>query len=317
MPGPKTNEREGTRAVLRYVGVSPYKLRQVIDAIRGKPVEEAADLLRFVERDAAIIVDKLLHSAVANAATNDHLDPEELFVSACYVDEGPTAKRWRPRARGRATRIRKRSSHITIIVSRLPEERLSRLQARRRAENLAMRARRVEATRRARPGAEEAQNRRERRHPETIAAAEETPVSEERPETEGTTSAEQALLSEVADEEAAEADEAHEGQAESEAPTAPEAGGTSPTTAAAEAVTDEAQAAEQPEPEVEASPAEEPDAEAASGAQDSAVEAEDSTAGQHGELAQEPGTDEPGTDEPGAIEPGSKREGHLSRWARR
>ena len=124
MPGPKTNEREGTRAVLRYVGVSPYKLRQVIDAIRGKPVEEAADLLRFVERDAAIIVDKLLHSAVANAANNDHLDPEELFVSACYVDEGPTAKRWRPRARGRATRIRKRSSHITIIVSRLPEERL-------------------------------------------------------------------------------------------------------------------------------------------------------------------------------------------------
>ena len=77
--------------------------------------------------------------------------------------------------------------------------------------------------------------------------------------------------------------------------------GTSPTTAAAEAVTEEAKAAEQPEPEVEASPAEEPDAEAASGAQDSAVEAEDSTAGQHGELAQEPGTDEPGTDEPGAT----------------
>ncbi len=309
MPGPKTNEREGTRAVLRYVGVSPYKLRQVIDAIRGKPVEEAADLLRFVERDAAIIVDKLLHSAVANAATNDHLDPEELFVSACYVDEGPTAKRWRPRARGRATRIRKRSSHITIIVSRLPEERLSRLQARRRAENLAMRARRVEATRRARPGAEEAQNRRERRHPETIAAAEETPVSEEGPETEGTTAAEQALLSE----EAAEADEVHEGQAESEAAIAPEAGGTTPTTAAAEAVTEEAKAAEQPEPEVEASPAEEPDAEAASGAQDSAVEAEDSTAGQHGEIAQEPGTDEPGTDEPGTSAPGTSAPGTIEK----
>ena len=88
MPGPKTNEREGTRAVLRYVRVSPYKLRQVVDAIRGKPVEEAADLLRFVERDAAIIVDKLLRSAVANASNNDHLDPEELYVSACYVDEG-------------------------------------------------------------------------------------------------------------------------------------------------------------------------------------------------------------------------------------
>ena len=89
-------------------------------------------------------------------SNNDQLDPEELYVSACYVDEGPTAKRWRPRARGRATRIRKRSSHITVIVSRLPEERLARLQARRRAENLAMRARRVEATRRARTEGAEA-----------------------------------------------------------------------------------------------------------------------------------------------------------------
>jgi large subunit ribosomal protein L22 len=208
MPGPKTNEREGTRAVLRYVRVSPYKLRQVIDAIRGKPVEEAADLLRFVERDAAIIVDKLLRSAVANASNNDHLDPEELYVSACYVDEGPTAKRWRPRARGRATRIRKRSSHVTVIVNRLPEERLARLQARRRAENLAMRQRRVEATRRARiEGAEGAQNRRERRHPETIPAAEEEPTTEEaletEPETGETTSAEEALVGEVASEEAA------------------------------------------------------------------------------------------------------------------
>jgi large subunit ribosomal protein L22 len=290
MPGPKTNEREGTRAVLRYVRVSPYKLRQVIDAIRGKPVEEAADLLRFVERDAAIIVDKLLHSAVANAATNDHLDPEELFVSACYVDEGPTAKRWRPRARGRATRIRKRSSHITIIVSRLPEERLSRLQARRRAENLAMRARRVEATRRARPGAAEAQNRRERRHPETIAADEETPVSEAGPETEETTSAEQALVSEVADEEATDADEAHEGEAESEAAIAPEAGATTPTTSAGEAVTEEAKVAEQPEPEVEASHAEEP-------ATDELATDEPAT--------DEPGTDEPGTDEPATDEPGT------------
>jgi large subunit ribosomal protein L22 len=170
MPGPKTNEREGTRAVLRHVRVSPYKLREVIDAIRGRPVHEAADLLRFVERDAAQIVEKLLNSAVANASNNDGLDAEELFVSACYVDEGPTAKRWRPRARGRAGRIRKRSSHVTVIVSRLPEERLARLQARRRAENLAMRARRVEATRRARAETTEGASRRERRHPETVAA---------------------------------------------------------------------------------------------------------------------------------------------------
>jgi large subunit ribosomal protein L22 len=113
----------------------------------------------------------LLQSAVANASNNDGLDPDELFVSACYVDEGPTAKRWRPRARGRATRIRKRSSHITIIVSRMPDNQLARLQARRRQENLTMRARRVEATRRARTeGTEGAEgtSRRERRHPETI-----------------------------------------------------------------------------------------------------------------------------------------------------
>ena len=98
-------------------------------------------------------------------SNNDGLDPDELYVSACYVDEGPTAKRWRPRARGRAARIRKRSCHVTVIVSRLPEERLARLQARRQAENLAMRARRVEATRRARAETTEGASRSERRHP--------------------------------------------------------------------------------------------------------------------------------------------------------
>ena len=76
---------------------------------------------------SAIAVGKVLRSAVANAENNDELDPEELFVSACFADEGTTIKRWRPRARGRATRIRKRTSHITVIVSRLPEEQLARL----------------------------------------------------------------------------------------------------------------------------------------------------------------------------------------------
>jgi large subunit ribosomal protein L22 len=173
MPGPKTNEREGTRAVLRHAHMSAYKVREVLDAIRDKPVHEAADLLRFIERDAGAVVGKLLHSAVANATNNDGLDAEELYVSACYADEGPTAKRWRPRARGRATRIRKRSSHITVIVSRLPEAQLARLQARRRAENLAMRARRVEATRRARTESAEGASRRQRRHPEAAPAPEE------------------------------------------------------------------------------------------------------------------------------------------------
>ena len=125
MPGLKTNEREGTRAVLRHARVSPYKVREVLDLVRGKPVHEAEDILRFSERDAAFMVGKVLHSAVANAENNDELDPEELFVSACFADEGTTIKRWRPRARGRATRIRKRTCHITVIVSRMPEQQLA------------------------------------------------------------------------------------------------------------------------------------------------------------------------------------------------
>src|SRR5215469_1738976 len=149
MPGLKTNEREGTRAVLRHARLSPYKVREVLDLVRGKPVHEAEDILRFSERDAALVVGKVLHSAVANAENNDELEPEELFVSACFADEGTTIKRWRPRARGRATRIRKRTSHITVIVSRLPDVELQRLQAHRRAEQLAQRARRVAGARRA------------------------------------------------------------------------------------------------------------------------------------------------------------------------
>jgi large subunit ribosomal protein L22 len=181
MPGAKTNEREGTRAVLRYFGTSAFKAREVIDLVRGMPVNEAADLLRNLQRGPAVAVYKLLQSAVANASNNGHLDPEELYVSACYADEGPTAKRWRPRARGRATRVRKRSCHVTIIVSRLPEHELAKLRARRRAENLAMRARRVEATRRARAEAATGATRRERRHPEAYPQPPEEVVAEEAP----------------------------------------------------------------------------------------------------------------------------------------
>ncbi len=117
----KTNERPGTRAQVRYVRVSAYKAREVLDLIRGKHVADADEILQFVERDIAIIIRKALASAVANATNNDGQDPEALFVSACYADEGPTLKRWRPRARGRATRIRKRTCHITVIVSRPTE----------------------------------------------------------------------------------------------------------------------------------------------------------------------------------------------------
>src|SRR5437764_4317778 len=111
--------------------MSAYKVREVLDLIRDKEVQVADEILQFAERDAAIVIRKALHSAMANAENNDQIEATELYVSACYADEGPTLKRWRPRARGRATRIRKRTCHITIIVSRLSEEQLER---RRRAE---------------------------------------------------------------------------------------------------------------------------------------------------------------------------------------
>jgi large subunit ribosomal protein L22 len=129
MTATKTNERPGTRAQVRYVRTSAYKAREVLDLVRGLPVAQAADVLRFTERGAAQPISKLLASAVANAEHNDEQDASELFVSACYADEGPTLKRWRPRARGRATRIRKRTCHITIIVSRMSPDQLERHRA--------------------------------------------------------------------------------------------------------------------------------------------------------------------------------------------
>ena len=147
VPGVKTNEREGTRAVLRHSRMSAYKVRQVLDLIRGQDVDRAAEILDLGDREAAVVVGKLLASAVANAVHNDGLDAEELYVSACYADEGSTLKRWRPRARGRATRIRKRTSHITVIVSRLPEDRIARRRAK-QAANTSQRSRRVAGSRR-------------------------------------------------------------------------------------------------------------------------------------------------------------------------
>ncbi len=147
MTATKTNERPGTRAVHRYSGMSASKARQVLDLIRGEDVQRAAEILTGTEREAAEIIGKVLTSAVANAAHNDQQNPEELFVSACYADEGTTMKRWRPRARGRATRIRKRTCHITIIVSRLPADQLE-LRRRRMEAVSANRSRRVDASRR-------------------------------------------------------------------------------------------------------------------------------------------------------------------------
>ena len=105
------------RAVARYVRVSPRKARIVIDQIRGKSVEQAREILRFTNRGIAETVEKTLNSAVANAEHNNHLRAETLVVKRAYADEGPTLKRIRPRAKGSASRIRKRTSHITIIVA--------------------------------------------------------------------------------------------------------------------------------------------------------------------------------------------------------
>lgn len=105
------------RAQAKHVRQSPYKVRRVLDLVRGLPVDEARVVLDFTNRKAAVSIKKVLDSAIANAEHNFALDAEELYVQQAYADEGPTLKRWRPRARGRATKIRKRTSHITIVVA--------------------------------------------------------------------------------------------------------------------------------------------------------------------------------------------------------
>jgi large subunit ribosomal protein L22 len=110
------------RAQAKYVRHSPYKVRRVLDLVRGLPVQEAVDVLRLSPRGATEPISKALRSAVANAEHNHALDADDLVVAEAYADEGPTLKRYRPRARGRATRIRKRTSHITIVVSDMNEE---------------------------------------------------------------------------------------------------------------------------------------------------------------------------------------------------
>ena len=130
MVATKTNERPGTRAVVRYVRVSASKAREVLNLVRGESYGRAAEILAFSERSVSDVVGKLLESAVANAENNDGIPAEELFVSTCYADEGPTLKRWRPRARGRATRINKRTCHITIIVTRYDEATLETMRER-------------------------------------------------------------------------------------------------------------------------------------------------------------------------------------------
>ena len=109
------------KASARYVRISPRKVRIVADQIRGKGYEEAEALLAFAPQGASVPILKLLRSAGANAENNNDLDPEDLRVERISVDEGPTMRRYRPRARGRATRIEKRSCHISIALTPIPD----------------------------------------------------------------------------------------------------------------------------------------------------------------------------------------------------
>ena len=139
-----------TRASLRHLRTSPTKVREVLGLIRGREVDDARERLRFSTRGPASEVLKLLDSAVANAENNQSLPEDELFVVRAYADEGPTMKRWRPRARGRGTRIRKRTSHVTIVLSRFSDDELDRRRRREEATGPTRRLRRPTRRRRVR-----------------------------------------------------------------------------------------------------------------------------------------------------------------------
>ena len=104
------------RAVLRYARISPRKVKIVIDLIRNKPVGTALAILKHTPKAASEILEKLLKSAIANAENNHNMDVEKLYIAEAYANQGPTLKRIRPRAQGRAYRIRKRTSHITLVL---------------------------------------------------------------------------------------------------------------------------------------------------------------------------------------------------------
>jgi large subunit ribosomal protein L22 len=110
----------GARAIARHVRVSPMKARRVVDLVRGLPAKEALTVLQFAPQAASEPVYKVVASAIANAENNERLDPDSLLISEAFVDEGATLKRFRPRAQGRAYRIRKRTCHITIAVESVP-----------------------------------------------------------------------------------------------------------------------------------------------------------------------------------------------------
>ena len=120
------DDRIRAHAQAKWVRTSARKARLVLDHIRGRSVPEARTVLAFTTRDVAIDIEKVLRSAVANAEANHGLDGDDLVIEAAFADEGPTLKRWKPRARGRVNRIRKRMCHVTIVLVEQPEQQTPR-----------------------------------------------------------------------------------------------------------------------------------------------------------------------------------------------
>ena len=109
------------KAVSRYIRIAPNKMRQVVNMIRGKQVDEAISILKFTPKKASGLVEKVLNSAIANAEHNYDMDRDNLYISEAFVDQGPTMKRFKARAMGRADMIKKRTSHVTVVVSEREE----------------------------------------------------------------------------------------------------------------------------------------------------------------------------------------------------
>ena len=183
------------RATVRYLHTSPYKVRQVLTLVRGLPVDDADRILQLCAKDAADDVRKLLGSAVANAEHNNSLPADELFISLAWADEGPTRKHGQPRARGRYFRIRKRTSHVTIVLERFA---LDELETRRRREEATGKGAAVTQRRRA-----ERVRRSRAPEPETAEVEEIEEVEAVEPEATAPEATETEVVEAVADDEAA------------------------------------------------------------------------------------------------------------------
>ena len=175
------------RATVRYLPVSPYKIRQVLDMVRSLPVDDAMRVLQLCEKDAADNVLKLLDSAVANAEHNRAIPGDELYISEVWCDEGPTRKSGQARARGRYFRVRKRTSHVTIVLTRYDAEELAERRRRDEASGrgaATAQRRRSERVRRSRQreAAADHDHDHEHDHEHAEEAVDETPVAAAEPE---------------------------------------------------------------------------------------------------------------------------------------